>query len=596
MQSEHTGTAHRSSRSHAWCAAIVPSTIGVLVAPAGLWALAWLFVPITAPQLSPIERWGLALAILMLVGLSLAGHVQAHTVAARCMGGLLPTCIRLYPFGDLAQTWPAAPTPWREALAALAGPFASLLFGGLAYLIWNYQLHPYLDTCMLFLSPFNVAVAIANLAPGLPLDGGRLVRAIVWGLLHQPARAERLGRRLGALLGLGLALWGSYLIAQRVRFSLETGAGTIAFAALLLLGLRQHPTWDWEPSPAHRHLLPASAVIRTLAAGLCLLVLLATALSLVPTVQGLHAPGPALPVEPMVYVAPEHRHVPEGTFLLTSVIAQTPIVAGQWVYAQLDPAIEIVPPEQIVPPDITPQEQVEQSFQMLQESEAVAIVVGLRLAGYQARVTSTAIEIVAVLPESPGHSILQPGDRILRLNEAPIATVDELIARVRALDPKVPAGLLIERDGRQLHVDVPLMPPVEPGDPPRLGVRVQGVGLNVELPFPVRIEPQKIGGGPSAGLIFALTVYNLVTPGDLTGGYRIAGTGTIALDGTVGPIGGVMQKVASAEQAGAEYFLVPPANYSDARRAARRINVVEVANVQEAIAFLRHLPAPRGRS
>jgi PDZ domain-containing protein len=112
-------------------------------------------------------------------------------------------------------------------------------------------------------------------------------------------------------------------------------------------------------------------------------------------------------------------------------------------------------------------------------------------------------------------------------------------------------------------------------------------GFDYTLPFPVRIVPQKIVGGPSAGLMFALTVYDLVSPGDLTGGRKIAGTGTISLDGTVGPIGGVERKVVAAELAGAEYFLSPPENYAAALAAARDIQVVRVATAEEAIAFLR---------
>ncbi|MFQ5595639.1 MAG: S16 family serine protease, partial [Anaerolineae bacterium] len=102
---------------------------------------------------------------------------------------------------------------------------------------------------------------------------------------------------------------------------------------------------------------------------------------------------------------------------------------------------------------------------------------------------------------------------------------------------------------------------------------------------------QKIAGGPSAGLMFTLTIFNLLTPEDLTGGRRIAGTGTINLDGEVGPIGGVEQKVAGAEGAGAEYFLSPPENHEDALRVAEHIKVVEVATAEEAIQFLRGLPA-----
>jgi PDZ domain-containing protein len=90
--------------------------------------------------------------------------------------------------------------------------------------------------------------------------------------------------------------------------------------------------------------------------------------------------------------------------------------------------------------------------------------------------------------------------------------------------------------------------------------------------------------------MFALTVYNMLTPTDLTGGCKIAGTGTISLDGKVSPIGGVAQKVAAAEAVGAEYFLSPAENYSEALSVAKRIKVIQVTTIEDAIAFLQGLP------
>ena len=90
--------------------------------------------------------------------------------------------------------------------------------------------------------------------------------------------------------------------------------------------------------------------------------------------------------------------------------------------------------------------------------------------------------------------------------------------------------------------------------------------------------------------MFTLGVYDLVTGEDLTGGRRIAGTGTIDLEGNVGAIGGVQQKVAAAERAGAQYFFAPSSNYADAEAVAKNITVVEVNTAQDAINFLRNLP------
>ena len=103
------------------------------------------------------------------------------------------------------------------------------------------------------------------------------------------------------------------------------------------------------------------------------------------------------------------------------------------------------------------------------------------------------------------------------------------------------------RDQQSMDVSVPLIAPTITNTTPRLGIVIGSAGSDVQLPFPVQIVPEKIVGGPSAGLMFTLAVYNAVTPTDITGGRKIAGTGTISLDGTVGPIGGVEQKVAAAE-------------------------------------------------
>ncbi|MFQ5343844.1 MAG: S16 family serine protease [Anaerolineae bacterium] len=565
--------------------------------PLVMWLIATLYVPVMAPTLSTREAWGLAVAITLLVMASLTTHALAHAAAARVAGHrdnapAMPASIPIYAFGDAAHVWPPAATPWREALVALAGAAANLLLAGMTYLIWNRQLHPYLNASSIFVAAFNVGLAIVNLAPGFPLDGGRLTRAIGWGLLNRPARATLLGLWLGRLMTAALAGWAVILISQRARFSLETGASTLAAAGVLGLALWQQPAREWDrPAQSQAATLRGSGV-RGAIAGLLILGLLGIAGSLAPTNHGLEAPGLALSVEPMIELPPEYRHPYTGSFLLTTVFPQAPITAGQWVYGQLSPVVKIVPPERIVPPDKTPQELAQEGNRMLDESRTLATVVALRMAGYDVQVLGEAAEVVSILPESPAHDVLQPGDHIVALNDGPIRTASALAEMIRAQDPNANISLLVERDDEQMQFTLPLMQPSSADEPPRLGIGVQTAGFDVDIPFPVKVEPQKIAGGPSAGLMFTLTIYNLLTPEDLTGGRRIAGTGTINLDGQVGPIGGVEQKVAGAEGAGAEYFLSPHENYKDARRVARRIKVVEVATAEEAIEFLRGLPAP----
>ncbi len=114
------------------------------------------------------------------------------------------------------------------------------------------------------------------------------------------------------------------------------------------------------------------------------------------------------------------------------------------------------------------------------------------------------------------------------------------------------------RDGKQTTVS--FKPGTKDGKP-YLGV---SVGIGYELPFDVNVDIDPAIGGPSAGLMFSLAIYDTLTPGSMTDGKAIAGTGTISPDGSVGPIGGIQQKIPAALHDGAKLFLVPASNCADA--------------------------------
>jgi PDZ domain-containing protein len=119
-----------------------------------------------------------------------------------------------------------------------------------------------------------------------------------------------------------------------------------------------------------------------------------------------------------------------------------------------------------------------------------------------------------------------------------------------------------------------------------------GVSLGTVYDFPIDVE-NNVGdevGGPSAGTMFALAIYDRLTPGSLTGGRTVAGTGTMSPDGTVGPIGGVRQKIAGAAAAGAKVFLVPDANCAEAAQGSDHgMTLVRVATFDEAVKELTAL-------
>jgi PDZ domain-containing protein len=127
-----------------------------------------------------------------------------------------------------------------------------------------------------------------------------------------------------------------------------------------------------------------------------------------------------------------------------------------------------------------------------------------------------------------------------------------------------------------------------------VGVVLDTVNLDLDLPIDLEIDSRNIGG-PSAGMMYAITVLDLLTPEDLAKGHRIAGTGTISFDETVGAIGGVRQKVFAARSVGAEYIIVPTDNYPDALTAAGDdIEIVAVATLQDALDFLDSLEPAAG--
>jgi Lon-like protease len=158
---------------------------------------------------------------------------------------------------------------------------------------------------------------------------------------------------------------------------------------------------------------------------------------------------------------------------------------------------------------------------------------------------------------------------------------------------------------------------MKPGEPVRLQVRrngstldlttttstsdgrtVLGVGIRPGFDFPVDVKfATKDVGGPSAGMMFALGIYDLLTPGELTGGQKVAGTGTLDPAGQVGPIGGIAQKLVGARSAGARWFLAPQANCAEVvGNVPDGLRVVRTSSLHQSRLALEAIAAGRGAS
>lgn len=148
------------------------------------------------------------------------------------------------------------------------------------------------------------------------------------------------------------------------------------------------------------------------------------------------------------------------------------------------------------------------------------------------------------------------GDVILSVNGETATDVDALRAALAANGTDAPASIVVRHeDGTEETVSItPTLS--EQTDAPALGISAT---YDYDFPFDVQIQLNDVGG-PSAGMMFALGIIDMLTPGELNGGQNVAGTGTIDAAGDVGPIGGIRQKLYGARDAGATWFLAPATN------------------------------------
>ncbi|GAC1412658.1 MAG: protease DdcP [Mycobacterium sp.] len=292
---------------------------------------------------------------------------------------------------------------------------------------------------------------------------------------------------------------------------------------------------------------------------------------------------------------PAENLKPMGRMAFTAVYEQE-ATWGDILHAQIAGGAETVPSVDVRPPGTT-QEQVNQTNKrLIDESKPVAAVVALRAAGFPVAITGQGAQVESVIEGMPAQGMLQVGDIVVAVDGQPIDTTNALIEAIGKHRPGDRVTLSIVRDGQ--HMDLVVGTKASPTEPARpiVGVTISTYLFDVRMPFPVDVESDNVGG-PSAGFMFALGILDAVTDGDLTRGYYVAGTGTIAADGTVGAVGGAAEKALAAEQDGAQIFLVPRADYASAKRWVRTIKLVPIDRLEDGVQALCALePLPSAKS
>ncbi len=293
-------------------------------------------------------------------------------------------------------------------------------------------------------------------------------------------------------------------------------------------------------------------------------------------------PGPARDVEPLIRIDGRTRYQSAGHFVMTTIQWQqvTPLRA---LVAWLDPATQVVGRDALFPPHVPVKVEQRRSLGQMEQSKIDATSVVLSLLANYPETHGSGVLIESVVDGCPADGLLSAGDTIVRIEGKPVT--DERSAS-RKLD-RVPVSEKVDLDvrpsggGAGFHVAL-RRARCDNADKPLIGFR-----LVDPFPFTVHISTSDVGG-PSAGLMWALGLYDLLTPGDLTGGRTIAGTGTLDLDGHVGEIGEIGDKVVAAERSGANVFLVPRGNRAELDGLdTGDMKLVSVSSFDQALKYLR---------
>ncbi|MGE6378248.1 SepM family pheromone-processing serine protease [Peribacillus muralis] len=305
-------------------------------------------------------------------------------------------------------------------------------------------------------------------------------------------------------------------------------------------------------------------------------------------------PGMAKELEPIIEVSGGDEA--KGSFMLTTVRMGRANIYS-YLLAKWSKYQELYPENVIRSADETDEEYNIRQLHLMDGSKNNAIKIAYEKAGKEVDYEYLGVYVLDVLEGMPAAKELKAGDQIIQVDDVKFKSAQEFMGYINGKKAGDKVELVYKREETEKKAVLSLQSFKD--DPNRVGI---GISLDdnrkVTTKPAIAIDSEQIGG-PSAGLMFSLEIFNQLTEGDLTKGYDIAGTGTMADDGTVGPIGGIQQKIVAADNSGAEIFFAPNesgaagSNYEDALIAAKDIGtdmkIVPVDNFDDALAYLNKL-------
>lgn len=250
--------------------------------------------------------------------------------------------------------------------------------------------------------------------------------------------------------------------------------------------------------------------------------------------------------------------------------------------AWFDPSRAVVPIDAVFPEGVTSKQRDEQNVAMMVDSQHEATAAALTELGYD---VGAQVEVVGVLDGAPAKGQLQKGDRILRVDGIDVSSAAILRDEIQK-KKGAPVELTVKRGTETKTV---VITPKKAKDSSGATVWLVGITLTTDFTFPIDVKLQLDNvGGPSAGMMFALGIIDTLTPGELNGGAKVAGTGTIDAAGDVGPIGGIRQKLYGAKDAGATVFLAPASNCDEVvGHVPNGLKVYKTSTLQDSLDILK---------
>jgi PDZ domain-containing protein len=316
-------------------------------------------------------------------------------------------------------------------------------------------------------------------------------------------------------------------------------------------------------------------------AGLAVVVVTALVLTMVPSDHYIVLPDKARPTDPLVRIPGEESQDEEDIYMVDVRIGRANLL--ERLFPGIQEGADLLPERAVNPEGVSDRQRRQSSLNDMSRSQLIAITVALRELGREVAVTESGAEVVLVQPDSPADGVLEVGDVIVEAEGQEVDSIQDLQRALADVEPGQEVELTVQRGDERVRVTSGTR--AAPDDPDRavMGVQVQDA-LDFEFPVDIEIDAGAIGG-PSAGLAFALDIVDELGE-DIDRGRKVVATGELTLDGEVLPIGGVKQKAIGARDAGADIFLVPDANFEDARNAVDDLEIIPVSSFDEALSVL----------